>query len=287
MKRDLYEEISRLRSEGSCAALATIIARKGATPRKECAKMLIYADGEQLGSIGGGSIETEVSQEAQQVIETGKPRLLDFDLSNIDPEESALVCGGSMEVYVEPIIPDPTIVIFGGGHVGKAVSDAGKSAGFRIALVDDRAQYANPDRFPSADAFYVDKWEEALKQIPIHSFCYLFIATRGHQFDLLCLRSALRSSAKYISMLGSRKKAATLLDILEKEGMDTSNFERVLVPAGLDIGAETPEEIAASIVAEIIAVHKNRDIRALREAVRGSNNGILAAGNQVKSRSMR
>jgi xanthine dehydrogenase accessory factor len=274
MSKDFYEEIVRLRLEGSSAALATIIARKGATPRKDSAKMLVYEDGRQLGSIGGGDIEAEACREARQAIETGKPRLLTFDLTNIDPEESALVCGGSMEVYIEPIFPEPTLIIFGVGHIGKAIADAGKLAGFRIAVVDDRSKYANPERLPSADAFYVDSWDEALQQLHINTSSYLFIATRGHQFDLMCLRLALSSSAKYIGMLGSRKKAKILFDMLEKEGVNPSNFERVLVPAGFDIGSETPEEIAASIVAELIAVYKNRDVRSMRDALRCCNSVV-------------
>jgi xanthine dehydrogenase accessory factor len=268
MAKDIYEEIVRLRLEGACAALATIIAHKGATPRKDSAKMLVYEDGRQSGSIGGGAVEAEVCLKAKQALETKTPCLLTFDLTDIDPDESALVCGGSMDVYIEPIFPEPTLIIFGAGHIGKAIADAGKIAGFKIAVVDDRAKYANPERFPTADAFYVDSWDEALQKLRINASSYLFIATRGHQFDLMCLRLALSSSAKYIGMLGSRKKSKILFDLLEKEGVHPSDFERVLVPAGFDIGSETPEEIAASIVVELIAVSKNRDIRSMRDAVR-------------------
>jgi xanthine dehydrogenase accessory factor len=268
MARDIFEELVRLRLEGFSVALVTIIARKGATPRKDSAKMLVYEDGRQLGSIGGGPVEAEARREARQALETGKPKLLNFDLTNVDPEESALVCGGSMDVYVEPIFPEPTLIIFGAGHVGKALADAGKLAGFRIIVVDDRAKYAHPERFPNADALHTGSWEEALRQLHVNTSSYLFIATRGHQFDLLCLRFALCSSAKYIGMLGSRKKAKILFDMLEKEGVDPSAFDRVLVPAGFDIGAETPEEIALSIAAELVTVYKNRDVRSMRDALR-------------------
>jgi xanthine dehydrogenase accessory factor len=274
MIKDIYEEIVKLRSDGHCAVLATIIARKGATPRKDSAKMLVYEDGNQIGSIGGGSIESEACREARLVMESGKPRVLTFDLTGIDPEESALVCGGSMEVYLEPISPEPTLVIFGAGHVSKAVAEAGKLAGFKITIIDDRAKYANPDRFPCADAIYVEDWESAIKKLRANSFTYLFIATRGHQFDLICLRFAVNSQTKYIGMLGSRKKAKTLCDFLEKEGVDPSKFEQIFVPAGLDIGAETPEEIAASVIAEIVAVHKKLDLRTIRDAVRRVNNPV-------------
>ena len=256
------------------AALATIIARRGATPRKNSAKMLVCEDGRQIGTIGGGAIEAEVRQEALPVMETGNPKLLTFDLRGIDPEESALVCGGSMDVYVEPILPNPTLFLFGAGHVSKAVAASAKLVGFKIAIIDDRDKYANPEWFPDADVYYVDSFEAVLKQLNCNSSTYIFIATRSHDLDLICLRFALKSSAKYIGMLGSYKKARILFDLLEKEALDCSEFERVSVPAGFDIGSETPEEIAASIVAELIAARKNRDIRLLKDVLHRANNPI-------------
>jgi xanthine dehydrogenase accessory factor len=272
MTNDIYEERVRLRSAGSRGALATIIARKGATPRKDAAKMLIYDDGRQLGTIGGGATEAAVCREAQSIMTTGKPGLLNFDLTEADPEETALVCGGFMEVYLEPILPDPTLFIFGAGHVSKATAVVAKLVGFRIAIVDDRSEYANTDRFPHADAFYVGPWEEVLGRLPVNDTSYLFIATRGHQFDLICLRFALQSSAKYIGMLGSRKKTKLLFEILEKEGTDRAKFERVIVPVGIDIGSETPEEIAVSIAAELIAVRKNLNINPMKDLLRSTRN---------------
>jgi xanthine dehydrogenase accessory factor len=267
MPKDIYEEIVDLRAKGIRAALATIIASKGATPRKDMAKMLIREDGQQLGTIGGGSAEAEVRKEAQSIMETGKAKLLTFDLKDIDPEDSALVCGGFMEVYVEPVLPAPTLFIFGAGHVSKALAEAAKPVGFKIAIIDDRVKYANEERFPSADAFYIDEWEHAYSRLPINDSSFLFLATRGHQFDLICLRHAIQSPARYIGVLGSLKKAKILLDLLEKEGTDPSLFKRVCVPAGLDIGSETPEEIAVSIVAELIAVRNKLDIQPLKESL--------------------
>jgi xanthine dehydrogenase accessory factor len=268
MPKDIYEEIVDLRTNGKRAALATIIARKGATPRKDMAKMLVYEDGRQIGTIGGGSAEAEVRREALTVMDTGIAQLLSFDLQNVDPEESALVCGGFMEVYVEPVLPDPTLFIFGAGHVSKALADAAKPVGFKVAVIDDRARYANKERFPGADSCYVDGWEEIWQRLPVNETSFLFIATRGHQFDLTCLRKALQSKARYIGMLGSLKKARMLFGLLEKEGVEPSLFQRVCVPTGLDIGSETPEEIAISVVAELIAVRKKRDIQSLKESLR-------------------
>jgi xanthine dehydrogenase accessory factor len=272
MRKDLYEEIVELRSKGLRAALATIVVSKGATPRKDSAKMLVYEDGRRSGTIGGGFTEAEVCREALITLKTGKPKLLSFDLTGIDHEESALVCGGSMQVYVESVLADPTLFIFGAGFVSRAVAEAVKPIGFRIAVVDDRIEQANPEKFPVADAFYVDRWEEVLKKLPVNDSSYLFIATRGHKLDLLCLRFALQSPARYIGMLGSLRKNQSLFELLEKEGVDPAEFKRVCVPVGIDIGAETAEEIAASMAAELIAVRKNLNIQSIRSAVRGINN---------------
>ena len=272
MNKDLYAEIVELRSRGKRAALATIIATKGATPRKDSSKMLVYEDGGRVGTIGGGFTENEVCREALAALKTGKPKLLSFDLTGVDHEESALVCGGFMQVYVEPVYPDPTLFIFGAGFVSKAVAGAAKPVGFRIAVVDDRAECANPESFKNADDFYVDSWEKVFDKLPVNDSSYLVIANRGHKLDLICLRFALKTSARYIGILGSPQKTQSLFDLLEKEGFDRADLERVFVPVGIDIGSETAEEIAVSLVAELIAVRKNLDIRSMRDAVRRIRN---------------
>jgi xanthine dehydrogenase accessory factor len=278
MSKDIYEEIVALRSKGIPAALATIIRRKGATPRKDSAKMLIYADGNQLGTIGGGSIDADVCREARMIMESGIPKVMAVNLKAANFEERTVICGGIMEVYIEPIHPDPTLFIFGAGHVSKALAAAVKLIGFKVAIIDDQTQYANPERFPGADAFYIDSWTESLKKISANQSSYFFIATRSHEFDLICLRFAVQSQAEYIGMLGSMEKAGALFEILEKEGINPSEFERVFVPAGFDIGSESPEEIAASIAAEMIAARKNLEIRVLKDAVnRARHQGTSAS----------
>ena len=271
MSEDIYEKIVTLRSKGIRAVLATIIARKGATPRKDAAKMLIDEAGAQFGTIGGGSAETEVVQEAGKVLLSGCPKLLSFDLTGDDPEENVLVCGGHMEVYLEPITSDPTLYIFGAGHVGKALSHIARFAGFRIVVVDDREKFANRERFPDADDFYIDSWDNLLDKAQISDNSYIFISTRDHQYDERCLCFSLRSPARYIGMLGSQKKIRLLKEFLEKEGMDPNEFLKVSVPGGLDIGAETPEEIAVSVVSELIAARKNRNVISIKNAVHNAD----------------
>ncbi|HSW39119.1 MAG TPA: XdhC/CoxI family protein, partial [Acidobacteriota bacterium] len=253
MAEDIYEKIVSVRSKGLRAALAIIIAKKGATPRKDSAKMLVLEDGRQIGSVGGGDVEAEVCREAMKSIESEKPKLLAFDLMDIDHDERALVCGGSMEVYVEPILPDPVLFIFGAGHVCKAVADAAALIGFTVKVLDDRLKYAAPERFPGAEVLLIRNWEKELEKIAFSTSSYIFIATQRPATDALCLRFAAKSRAKYIGMLGSKKKTQLIFDALLSEGIDRSGLERVHVPAGLDIDSETPEEIAASIAAELIA----------------------------------
>lgn len=270
MAEDIFEKIVHLRSKGIRATLATIIARKGATPRKDAAKMLIDETGCQFGTIGGGFPEAEVVREARNVLWSGCPKILSFDLTGDDPEENVLVCGGHMDVYLEPITSDPVLFIFGAGHVGKALSHIARFAGFRIVVVDDREKFANIERFPDADAFHIDTWDALLKTTEINDNSYLFISTRDHCYDEICLKFALLSSARYIGMLGSQKKIGLLKEYLKKEDVDSTELNRVSVPVGFDIGAETPEEIAVSIVAEMIASRKNRDVIVLRNAVRSA-----------------
>jgi xanthine dehydrogenase accessory factor len=268
MTPDIFEKIVELRRAGHRAALATIVSRKGSTPRKDATKMLIYEDGRQLGTIGGGCVEAEVCREAMTVMRTENSRLLRFDLTEEDADESGLICGGIMEVYVEPVLPDPMLFIFGAGHVGQCVAVTASELGFRISVIDDRVKYANSGRFPSAEVIYVEPWVDVFEKLPVNNSSYLLIATRGHREDLTCLRFALRSPAKYIGLLGSRRKIGLFIEALEKEGIDPSAFDRVFSPVGLSIGSETPEEIAISIAAELIAIKKNLDIHALRQALR-------------------
>jgi xanthine dehydrogenase accessory factor len=268
MSEDIFEEIVRLRINGLRAALAIIIAHKGATPRKDSVKMLVDEDGRQIGNIGGGAVELEVCRMAKEVMDAGKSKLLSFDLTHIDHDDRALVCGGSMQIYLEPILPDPVLFIFGAGHVGKAVANAAALAGFKIKAFDDRPQYAVQERFPDAEVILVEDWETVWKSLKITSSSYIFIATQRPISDRICLKHSVLSSARYIGMLGSSKKTEILLDALEREGIDRSKLDRVFVPAGFDIESETPEEIAASIIPELIASRKNLNVRRLRDTLR-------------------
>jgi len=253
---DFYEEILRLRSEGRSGALATIIGTKGSTPREMGAKMLIHEDGKILGSVGGGCMEAEVWQEAMKAIAEEKPRTVHFDLTGREAVESGMICGGVMDIYIEPIIPTPKVFIFGGGHISLFVAKMSAMVGFQVAVIDDRPQFADKDRFPEAEEVIAEEFPLALPKLKVNRSSYLVIVTRGHAYDQEVLEWAVNTEVKYIGMIGSRKKIQTVYANLEEKGITREKLQRVHAPIGVDIGAVTPEEIAVSIVAEMIKVRR-------------------------------
>jgi len=253
---DIFSELVRLRREGRKCALATVVAANGSAPGYEGAKMLVREDGSIAGTIGGGSVEAQVIDEALRVIESGKPRRLAFNLDAGSLDEGNPVCGGSMEVFVEPVLPQPVAFIFGGGHVGKSISQAATLAGFATVIVDDREEFANRSRFPEAEEVFAAPYEEVFPKLPINETSFLIIVTRGHKDDLRVLRLAATSPAKYVAMIGSRRKVTEIVKALENEGLARAALERIYAPMGLAIGAVTPGEIAVSVVAEMIAVRR-------------------------------
>jgi len=253
---DIFAEIARLRKEGRKAALATIIQVQGSIPSYESAKILVRDDGSIVGTVGGGCVEAEVWSVAQDVMREEKPRRLHFNL-NAQPEyDNGLVCGGSLDIFVEPILAIPTAYIFGGGHVSLAVARVASLVGFDVVVSDDRPAFANPDRFPEAVETHAGPWEEIFPRLRINVLSYLVLVTRGHKADLDCLRWALTTPARYIGMIGSKRKFIEISKVLDGEGVPAEKLERVHSPIGLDIGALTPEEIAVAIVAEMIAVRR-------------------------------
>jgi xanthine dehydrogenase accessory factor len=256
---DIFDEIVRLRRIGQKSALATIVQVRGSIPSFESAKLLVREDGSMLGTIGGGCVEAEVWNAAREVIETEKPRHLHFSLGQDAAYDNGLICGGQLDVFVEPVIPQPTAIIFGAGHISKSLARVAALAGFRIVIVDDREMFANRDRFPDADEVFADDYESVFPRLEVNETSYLIIVTRGHRDDMRVLKWAVGTNAKHVAMIGSKRKVINVIRELEKEGIPSGVFERIHAPMGLDIGAVTPEEIAVSVVAEMIAVRRNPD----------------------------
>jgi xanthine dehydrogenase accessory factor len=246
---DIYEEILRLKQAGRASAVATIVQCSGSSPQKEGAKMLIRDDGSIVGTLGGGCIETEVVQTSLQVIKDGCPLTIPFELTE---KNGGLVCGGKVLVYIEPVIPDPHLIILGAGHVGKALSKIARFSGFKVTVVDDREEYANRDNVPDANETVVIDFEKVLSKVSVDQNTYIVIATRGHNHDLDALKVALGTKARYIGLLGSKRKKALLFKTLKEEGFAQRDVDRIITPVGLSINSVTPEEIAISIMAQII-----------------------------------
>jgi xanthine dehydrogenase accessory factor len=246
---EIYEELLRLKEEGRPSAIATIVQCVGSSPQKEGAKMLVRENGSIAGTLGGGCVEAEVIQAALMAMKDGTPRTIPFELTE---KEGGLVCGGKVLVYIEPVIPDPLVIILGAGHVGRALSKAARFVGFKVAVVDDRPEFANKELLPDTDEILVNDFETVFEKIPVKRTTYIVVATRGHNHDLDAVKAALRTDAQYIGLLGSRRKKALLFKALEAGGFSRNDINRVLIPVGLPINSVTPEEIAISIMAQIV-----------------------------------
>src|SRR5690349_23341070 len=235
MEPDIFEEIQRLRREGRRAVLATIVQIRGSVPSFNTAKMLVRDDGSTLGSVGGGCVEADVWAAAQDVIRDEKSRMMTFDLTEESMAEGGLICGGKLEIFVEPILPTPKMIIFGAGHISTQLSKIATVAGFKTTIVDNRPAYSNTERFPEAEAIYSESFEEAFKSLAPNENTYVVIVTRGHQEDENVLRWAVQTNARYIGMIGSKRKVRTIFQTLEKEGVPREKLEHVCAPVGLDI----------------------------------------------------
>lgn len=262
--QDIFEEIVKIRSEGGRAAVATIISIDGSTPRETGAKMLIRSNGTTLGSIGGGNLETLVCQEALKAMKKGESRVFHFDLTGEEASEgetidTGMICGGNADIYIESIVSEPTIYIFGAGHISLYLAKLVKMIGFKLVVVDVGDTFANKERFPEADELYVEDFQVTFPKLKLIKPYYIVIVTRGHRYDQEALEWAVRTEAKYIGMIGSRKKNQTIFSNLEKKGIPKKLWENVHAPIGLNIHAETPEEIAVSIIAEIIKTRREKE----------------------------
>lgn len=250
--------------QNKACALVTIIRTAGSVPRHEGSKMLVGTDGAILaGTIGGGEMENRVIQLAVQCMADGQPRTASFQLA--DPKEGDPgVCGGTVEVFIEPLLSTPTLVIVGAGHVGRALAHAAKWCGFRVVVTDDRVELCTPEQTPEADEYLPGLLNEQLEKITITPQTYFALVTRGFPIDVKVLPTLLQSPAAYIGVIGSKRRWLTAANALRERGVTDEQLERVHAPIGLELNAETPEEIAISIMAEIIMRRRGGDGRPMR-----------------------
>jgi len=254
VNQEVFAALAAALEKGEPVALVTITGSTGSTPQRVGAKMLVYEDGRTVGTIGGGCYENEAFWKAREAIKSRKPLNMSFELNDDFAQESGLVCGGQMEVFIEPVESSPELYVFGAGHVGHFVGKMAHDVGFRVHVVDDREKFANAERFgPDIDVI-VDDIPTWLDTHALSATTYAVVVTRGHRHDLETMRGLLRSPLRYLGLIGSKAKVKRIFDMLREEGVSPDTLRPVHAPIGLDIGAITPQEIAVSIVAELIAV---------------------------------
>ncbi len=263
MNEEVLPAAAAALERGEPAALVTIVRSTGSTPQRTGAKMLVFADGRTVGTIGGGCYENDALGKARAAIASGQPSLVKYDLNDDFVQESGLICGGQMDVYIDPIAPSPALYVIGAGHVGWNLGRMAADAGFRIHVLDDREKFANAERFPFAETIEVDDIGAWLHKADLPPSAYVVVVTRGHTHDFEAIRALAARDLRYLGLIGSRAKVARIFDALESEGMPLECLQRVHAPIGLDLGAITPAEIAVSILAELIAIRHGRDVSAV------------------------
>jgi xanthine dehydrogenase accessory factor len=265
---EIYHKVAELLEDGKRFVLASVIRAAGSTPRGTSAKMIVLEDGKSFGTIGGGFLETYVSHESKKVFEDGILRIIEADLGDDSWSGLGMACGGKVEIALELIEPNPRLIILGAGHLAKAIAKVGRLVGMRIVVIDP---FAKPEDFPEADAVLSEGYEEGVAKIPIYAYDSVVICTR-HQGDEPALRAVINSKARYIGMVGSANRVQLVFKELIKEGYSAEKLLKVHAPIGLEIGAETPEEIAVSIIAEVIMNRRGgtgapKKIREIEQAV--------------------
>ncbi len=250
----IYEELLALARSGTPVALATVVESSGSVPRRAGARMLVRPDGSTLGTVGGGRVELETVAAALACLEKGEPSLLPITLV----PENGHVCGGRITVYVEPVLPSPRLIVVGAGHVGRALATAARFSGFRVTVADDRPEYATATQVPDAHELHVGAYAELPGPLSVDASTFAVIATAGFESDFAAVRALLRTPVRFIGVIGSRRKRETLMQTLAAEGYAPEQLERLTIPVGLPIAAETPEEIAVSIVSQLIGERRKR-----------------------------
>jgi len=245
---EFFTEVLKITREGTPAALATVVEATGSTPRKAGAKMLVRGDRSIAGTVGGGGLEAKTIEAALESIACGHPRTISFTLT----EEHGYVCGGRASIFIEPLNSAPRLVVFGAGHVGRAIVPLAARCGFNVTVIDDRPDYAVAEQFPGASAVVCAQPPEDLSAMRVDERSFIVVVTKGHESDFTAVRCSLGTATPFIGLVGSRRKREALFEILRGEGVAEHDLERIVTPVGLNIEAETPDEIAVSIVAQLI-----------------------------------
>jgi xanthine dehydrogenase accessory factor len=253
VNQEVFAALADALERGEEVALVTIVSATGSTPQRVGAKMLVFPDGRTVGTIGGGCYENDAFWKAREAITARRPLNVKYELNDDFAQETGLVCGGQMEVFIEPVEASPDVYVFGAGHVGYVVAKMAHEVGFRVHVVDDREKFANTERFGPGIDVVVENIPEWLASHTLPPTAYAVIVTRGHTHDLDALRALTAHPLRYLGLIGSKAKVKRIFDALREEGIGSELLRAVHAPIGLDIGAITPQEIGVSIVAELIA----------------------------------
>ena len=249
----IYQELVKLTENGSPGVLCTIVFSQGSTPRREGSKMLVFPGGNIVGTVGGGELERRVIYDALEALKEGRPKEVEYSM--VDPNKGDPgVCGGQLRIFVDPILPPPRLVVLGCGHIGKEVVKLGKWLGYQVVVCDDQPELCNSTNIPDADEYHTENWGILGDNFKITHWTYVVLTTRDLEVDVLVLPKVLASEAAYVGVIGSRRRWSTTTKRLRDLGVDDNQIDRVHSPIGLDLGAETPREIALSILAEIISI---------------------------------
>ncbi len=257
---DMYKEILTVQQENSPAVLATVVQVSGSAPGRPCARMLVKADGSIAGTIGGGAIEKKIIDEAHRLMTGSETALLHYNL-----EELGMTCGGTMTVFLEPIVRKPELLIFGAGHIGTALSRISKMLDFSVTIVDDRLEFADKNRLDWADRVIAGDYQQALRELTFCDTTYIVIVTHGHAHDYEVLEYCISRTFCYLGMIGSRKKVSAAFEQLQANGVSGDIIKRIHAPIGLDIGGNSPAEIAVAIAAELVAVRSGKKVNGLKQ----------------------
>ncbi|GER79742.1 MAG: XdhC family protein [Anaerolineales bacterium] len=275
----IFQALVELESNNESAALCTVVKSQGSTPRHVGSKMLVYPDGRFIGSVGGGDLEHRVLDEAWMALADGQPRYLHYNMSDPSRGDPG-VCGGQVEVFVEPILPPAMVIVVGAGHVGKAVAHLAKWLGFRVAVSDDRVEFCNAETVPEADAYYPVPMEKLPDHVKVTRQTYLVLTTRGVSVDAAGLAPLLETEAAYIGVIGSKRRWLETVKAMTEKGVPEERLARVHSPIGLELQAETPEEIAVSIMAEILMVRNKATGEKMSEAGSRRKKAATAKGQE-------
>jgi xanthine dehydrogenase accessory factor len=264
--KSIYQALVELERQNQVASLCTIVRSQGSTPRRMTAKMLVYPDGQIVGTVGGGELENRVIGEAISALQDGTSRLLSYRMADPTRGDPG-VCGGQVDIFVEPIMPKPILLLVGGGHVGKAVAHLASWLDFYVVVNDDRAEFCTPEAIPDGKEFYAIPMRDVPQHFKITPWTYIVLTTRGANVDIEGLPSLLDTPSAFIGVIGSRRRWETTRLALLEAGVPEDKLNKVHSPVGLELNAETPEEIAVSIMAEVVMAYRKGTGERMSEGV--------------------